>query len=140
MKLDFWKIAMRPGKPLMFGKLAGQRVMGLPGNPVSSMICARVFLVPLIRRMIGLGAGDFARRTAVLTTDMGANGPRQHYARAILETREGREVVAPVRSQDSSLIAALARSNALIVQPPHAPRTPAGSQVEVLLQIGRAHV
>jgi molybdopterin molybdotransferase len=128
MRLDFWKIAMRPGKPLMFGKLVGQRVMGLPGNPVSSMICARVFLVPLIRRMLGLAGQDFARRTAELSVDMPANGPRQHYARAVLEG----ERVSPVSSQDSSLIAALARSNALIVQPPHAPRAPAGSRVEVL--------
>ena len=64
MTLDFWKIAMRPGKPLMFGKLAGQRVMGLPGNPVSSMICTRVFLVPLIRRLLGLADQDFARTAA----------------------------------------------------------------------------
>lgn len=131
--LDFWKIAMRPGKPLMFGKMGGQRVMGVPGNPVSSMICARVFLMPLIRKMLGLADQDFARRQATLSVDMPANGPRQHYARAILETEAGRETVRPVTSQDSSLIAALARSNALIVQPPHAPKTPAGSTVEVLL-------
>ncbi len=128
MTLDFWKIAMRPGKPLMFGTLDGQRVMGLPGNPVSSMICARVFLVPLIRRLLGLPGLDFAKRSATLTVDMSANGPRQHYARAILTGG----TVAPVSSQDSSLIAALARSNALIVQPPHAPRSPAGTSVEVL--------
>ena len=67
MALDFWNIAMRPGKPLMFGTLGAQRVMGLPGNPVSSMICTRVFLVPLIRRLLGLPAGDFARRTARLS-------------------------------------------------------------------------
>ena len=129
MKLEFWKIAMRPGKPLMFGTLDGQRVMGLPGNPVSSMICARVFLVPLIRRLLGLPETDFARLTARLDVDMPANGPRQHYARAVLEGGK----VRPVASQDSSLIAALARSNALIVQPPHSPRWPAGTDVEVLL-------
>jgi molybdopterin molybdotransferase len=128
MKLDFWKIAMRPGKPLMFGTLGGQRVMGLPGNPVSSMICTRVFLVPLIQRLLGLPEQDFARLTAKLSADMPANGPRQHYARAILENGE----VRPVASQDSSLIAALARSNALIVQPPHSPKWPAGTEVEVL--------
>ena len=133
MKLDFWKIAMRPGKPLMFGKLGGQRVMGLPGNPVSSMICARVFLVPLIRRLLGVADHGFATRSAMLTEEMPANGPRQHYARAILDTVDGRETVRPVSSQDSSLIAALARSNALIVQPPHAPKSAAGSTVNVLL-------
>ena len=133
MKLDFWKIAMRPGKPLMFGKLAGQRVMGLPGNPVSSMICARVFLVPLIRRMLGLPDPGFACRRATLTHDLPANGPRQHYARAVLETREGQDVVSPVSSQDSSLIAALARSNALIVQAPHAPKSATGTAVDVMM-------
>jgi molybdopterin molybdotransferase len=132
MTLDFWKIAMRPGKPLMFCKLAGQRVMGLPGNPVSSMICARVFLVPLIRRMTGVSDEGFARHTAELAVDMPANGPRQHYARAILETTGEQPTVRPVSSQDSSLIAALARSNALIVQPPHSPAWPAGTRVEVL--------
>jgi molybdopterin molybdotransferase len=128
MTLDFWKIAMRPGKPLMFGTLGAQRVMGLPGNPVSSMICTRVFLVPLIRRLLGLPAGDFARIEARLSADMPANGPRQHYARAILEGAS----VRPVPSQDSSLIAALARSDALIIQPPHSPKWPAGTVVEVL--------
>jgi molybdopterin molybdotransferase len=133
MKLDFWTIAMRPGKPLMFGKLGRQRVMGVPGNPVSSMICARVFLVPLIRRLLGLSDQDFARRSAVLETPLPANGPRQHYARAIIEDEGGRQRVRPIASQDSSLIAALARSNGLIVQPPNAPMTPAGMEVEVLL-------
>ncbi len=132
--LDFWKIAMRPGKPLMFGKLAGQRMMGLPGNPVSSMICTRVFLIPLIRRLLGLADQDFARRKARLAVDMGANGPRQHYARAILETTtNGKQSVRPVSSQDSSLIAALAKSDALIVQPPHCPKWPAGTMVDVLM-------
>ena len=132
--LDFWKIAMRPGKPLMFGTLGGQRVLGLPGNPVSSMICTRVFLIPLIRRLLGLSDGDFARRTARLAVDMGANGPRQHYARAMLETsKDGELGVRPVSSQDSSLIAALAKSDALIVQPPYCPKWPAGTLVDVLM-------
>jgi molybdopterin molybdotransferase len=134
LALDFWKIAMRPGKPLMFGKLGPQRVMGLPGNPVSSLICTRVFLIPLIRRLLGANDADFAKTSAKLTADMTANGPRQHYARAVLETTDsGERLVGPVQSQDSSLIAALARSNALVVQPPHAPRWPAGTDVEVLL-------
>lgn len=134
MALDFWKIAMRPGKPLMFGTLGAQRVMGLPGNPVSSMICTRVFLVPLIRRLLGLPPGDSARLEVRLAADMPANGPRQHYARAVLEKGEhGAQSVRPVRSQDSSLIAALARSDALIVQPPHSPKWTSGTMVEVLL-------
>ena len=132
--IDFWKIAMRPGKPLMFGMRGSQRFIGLPGNPVSSLICGRVFLVPLVRKLLGEGETDFARRTARLSSDMGANGPRQHYARAVLEPVAGGSAsVSPVRSQDSSLIAALAQSNCLVVQPPHAPRWPAGTEVEVLL-------
>ncbi len=132
--LDFWKIAMRPGKPLMYGKIAGQRMMGLPGNPVSSMICTRVFLIPLIRRLLGLADPDFARRTARLAVDMAANGPRQHYARAVLDTSTvGALGVRPVSSQDSSLIAALAKSDALIVQPPHCPKWPAGTMVDLLM-------
>jgi molybdopterin molybdotransferase len=134
MVLDFWNIAMRPGKPLMFGKLGPQRVMGVPGNPVSSMICTRVFLVPLIRRLLGLADQDFARRSARLAADMPANGPRQHYARATIEAGPAGEAhVRPIRSQDSSLIAALAEADALIVLPPHAPKLPAGTAVEVLL-------
>ncbi len=132
--LDFWRIAMRPGKPLMFGRLGGQRVMGLPGNPVSSLICTRVFLIPLIRRMLGQGELDFARRPVRLATAMPANGPRQHYARAILSTdSKGQMTVRPVHSQDSSLLAALAEADALIVQAPHAPKLPQGAEVEVLL-------
>ena len=134
MALDFWKIAMRPGKPLMFGRLGRQLVLGLPGNPVSSIICARVFLVPLVRRLVGLDAERYARRTARLTADIPANGPRQHYARGVLATDDtGETTVRPVRSQDSSLLTPLAEADALIVQPPHSPQWPAGTRVEVLL-------
>ncbi len=134
MALDFWKIAMRPGKPLMHGSLGTQRILGLPGNPVSSLICTRVFMMPLIRRLAGLDDTTFARRTARLTAAMPANGPRQHYARAIVETGpHGETLVQPARSQDSSLMSVLADANALIVQPPHSPAWPAGTEVEVLL-------
>ena len=134
MALDFWKIAMRPGKPLMFGRLGRQRVLGLPGNPVSSMICARVFLVPLVTRLLGLSGADFGRSTARLATPMPANGPRQHYARAtIARSPDGGLTTTPVRSQDSSLLAPLAAADALLVQPPLSPAWPAGTAVEVLL-------
>ena len=142
MALDFWKIAMRPGKPLMYGRLgrhdagasSARRVLGLPGNPVSSMICGRVFLVPLVLALLGLDARAHARRTARLTADMPANGPRQHYARGVLATdASGETTVRPVRSQDSSLLTPLAEADALIVQPPHSPRWPTGTKVEVLL-------
>lgn len=133
MALDFWKIAMRPGKPLMFGRLGPQRVLGLPGNPVSSMICGRIFLLPLLRHLLGLEDQDFARATARLASDMPANGPRQHYARAIIEREAGGLLARPVRSQDSSLLAPLAEAGGLIVQPPNSPPWPAGTSVEVLL-------
>lgn len=134
LSLDFWKIDMRPGKPLMFGRLGRQRVLGLPGNPVSSMICGRLFLVPLLQALLGLPASGFARRSARLAAPMAANGSREHYARATLETAANGEIlVRPVRSQDSSLLVPLAQADALVVQPIGAPAWPAGTSVEVLL-------
>ena len=82
MALGFWKIAMRPGKPLMFGRLGQARVLGLPGNPVSSLVCTRVFLVPLIRALLGLPADDAQPLQARAGVALEANGPRQHYMRA----------------------------------------------------------
>src|SRR5690606_39751230 len=77
MELSFWKINMRPGKPLLHGRLGPQRVIGLPGNPVSALICTRVFLVPLVRRLLGLPQDDAAAVRAVLAEPVEANGPRQ---------------------------------------------------------------
>lgn len=133
MKLDFWKIAMRPGKPLMFGRLGEQRVLGLPGNPVSSLICARVFLVPLIERLTGINGEALPPVQARTTADLDANGPRQHYMRAIIEPdADGMPSVRPVRSQDSSLLSPLAEASGLIVRAPRAPALPSGSMIEVL--------
>src|SRR5262249_46882050 len=84
MALDFWKVAMRPGKPMLFGRLAGQRVLGLPGNPLSCLIAARVFLVPLIHRLLGRTDSPWPEQAAVLAEPLAANGPRQHYMRATL--------------------------------------------------------
>jgi molybdopterin molybdotransferase len=132
--LAFWKIAMRPGKPLMFGTDGRQRFLGMPGNPVSALICGRVFLVPLIRQMLGLGGAPFATQKVQLTKCMPANGIRQHYARAILGTApDGTPTASPVRSQDSSLLSPLAEAGALVVQPPNTPAWPAGTSVEALL-------
>jgi molybdopterin molybdotransferase len=131
--LDFWKIAMRPGKPLMFGRLGRQRILGLPGNPVSSLICGRVFLVPLIGRLLGLpdAAGDTVR--ARLDMPLEENGIRQHYMRALIEaTQDGLPSVRPVRSQDSSLLAPLAAASGLIVRSPGAAALPAGAEIDVL--------
>ncbi|MBX9588718.1 MAG: molybdopterin molybdotransferase MoeA [Hyphomonadaceae bacterium] len=133
MTLAFWKIAMRPGKPLMFGRLAQARVLGLPGNPVSSLICTRLFLLPLIRALLGQPALDQAPAQARLSVPLEANGPRQHYMRAVSSPGpDGLAQVAPVRSQDSSLLAPLAEANCLLVRAPRAPAAPAGSLVSIL--------
>jgi molybdopterin molybdotransferase len=132
--LAFWKIDMRPGKPLMFGRLGAQRVLGVPGNPVSALICGRVFLVPLIRALLGLPQDDPAAHRARLAEPIEPNGPRQHYMRAGLRARaDGVLEVVPARSQDSSLLTPLASADALLVRPPHAPALPAGAEVSVLL-------
>jgi molybdopterin molybdotransferase len=132
--LAFWKIDMRPGKPLMFGHLGAQRVLGLPGNPVSALICSRLFLVPLIRALLGLPQEDLATCRARLAKPIEANGPRQHYMRARLRKRaDGALDVKPVRSHDSSLLTPLASADALLVRPPHAPALPIGAEVSVIL-------
>lgn len=134
MALDFWKIAMRPGKPLMFGRLGDQRVIGLPGNPVSALICMRVFVVPLIARLLGQTVGPERLAQGVLSRAIGANGPRQHYMRATLVDRGAgaMALVEPVPSQDSSLMSPLARADCLIVRAAGAPAAAAGSAVDIL--------
>ena len=133
MELAFWKIAMRPGKPLMSGRLGDLRVVGLPGNPVSSLICARVFLVPLVEHLAGAPRPADVTRPAKTAVAIDANGPRQHYMRATLATgADGALVVTPVRSQDSSLLSPLAIADCLLVRPPRAAAVAAGDIVPVL--------
>jgi len=134
MILDFWKIAMRPGKPLMVGSLGKQRVVGLPGNPVSAMICGSIFVVPLIKTMLGLADVHPLLFKMNLQTPIRANGPRQHYMRAIMPVEESayRHVMA-IEDQDSSLQARFSRANALIVRPPHASAAQAGDEVDVII-------
>nr|WP_319382285.1 gephyrin-like molybdotransferase Glp [uncultured Roseibium sp.] len=134
MDLAFWRIAMRPGKPLMAGRLGSTRVLGLPGNPVSSLVCGLLFLKPLIHRMLGSSSGATAPRPAVLGGDLPENDRRQDYVRSTLhEDADGRLVATPFSKQDSSMLALLAKSGALIVRPPHAPALKAGSAVDVLV-------
>ena len=132
MALDFWKIAMRPGKPLMHGRLGSQHVVGLPGNPVSAMMCARIFLVPLIRALTGAAPAPDDGLRLPLAEALPANGPRTHYMRANQVMTGGRAAVRALANQDSSLISVLARADCLIVVPPDAPALPAGSEVDVL--------
>lgn len=139
MTLDFWKIAMRPGKPLMFGMRAtnsvtSQRVLGLPGNPVSALICGRIFLVPLIYAMLGRADAGRGMITARVTAPLEANGPRTHYMRAMLEPGDGTfAMVTPFASQDSSLVSPLANASCLIVRQPNAAAVAAGGEVAIML-------
>ena len=130
--LDFWKVAMRPGKPLMFGRDQNRTYLGLPGNPVSSLVCSRVFLVPLIHAMLGLSETESAPQMLPLANPIEANGPRTHYMRAVTERVGGAVHVRPVNSQDSSLLTRLAQSDALIVRSPNAPAASLGETVAVL--------
>jgi len=119
----FYKVAMRPGKPLMAGRIGGAVLLGLPGNPVSSMVCAHLFLIPILRAMAGLPAGARRTFTARLGCNLAANGPRAHFMRADLIPGNDFPEITPYESQDSSLLSVLSRANALLVRPPHdAPR------------------
>ena len=127
--VDFHRIAMRPGKPLMAGRFQGAPIVGLPGNPVSAMVCAILFLCPAVDAMLGLPAGPPPRRRAPLACPVGPGGPREHYMRARLE---GDGAVTPFANQDSSAQSVLARADVLAVRPPHAPPAAAGEMVEVI--------
>jgi molybdopterin molybdotransferase len=131
--MAFWRIAMRPGKPMMHGRLGAMRVIGLPGNPVSSYVCGFLFLVPLIRSLSGRDIIHHAREAAVLGRDLAANDQREDYLRARLEARaDGLPVAVPVNHQDSSLLGNLAAARALVIRPPFAPAAAKGSPCELL--------
>jgi molybdopterin molybdotransferase len=134
MELGFWKIAMRPGKPLMHGRLGKLIVLGLPGNPTSSTICAVLFLRPLLMALNGEpDAGSDPARAARLALDMKANGPRQDYARcALAHDADGVLVATPSEAQDSSLVKVMARADGLIVRPPNAGPAKAGDRCRVI--------
>jgi molybdopterin molybdotransferase len=131
--INFWKIALRPGKPFMYGRKGRTHVMGLPGNPVSALVTARIFLKPLLSVMSGLAADDPVT-TAVLDGTLSGNDERQDYVRASLAVHpDGRRVVAPFAAQDSSMQRVMQSSQALIVRPPLAPAAASGDTVQVLL-------
>ena len=133
LAVDFWKIAMRPGKPLLFGRIGETPILGLPGNPVSTLVCATLFLRPAMGVMQGLGAAPAQVDSAVLGADLPANDRRQDYLRARLETdSEGRRLAMPFPRQDSSMLATLARADCLIVRPPLAVPARAGDLVEIV--------
>ena len=131
--MAFWRIAMRPGKPMMHGRLDSMRVIGLPGNPVSSYVCGFLFMAPLIRALSGRTDVHHATEAAVLGRDLAANDVREDYLRARLEVRaDGVLVATPVNHQDSSLLGNLAAARALVIRSPFAPAAPAGSSCVIL--------
>ncbi len=132
MTLDFWKIAMRPGKPLMSGRLGPMRVLGLPGNPVASLVCSHLFLKPLVARLAGRRHRD-AAVTGIVAEAMAANDLRQDYVRARVEEIDGQLVASPFAIQDSSMLRTLADANGLVVRPPFAPALAAGDACPLLM-------
>ena len=128
LERSFYKVAMRPGKPLMAGMLASLPMIGLPGNPVSSMVCGHVFLRPALRAMQGLPATALDRQNAPLVAALGENGPREHYMRASLTNGE----ITAADRQDSALMSVLTTANTLIVRPPNDPARAPGDLVSFI--------
>jgi molybdopterin molybdotransferase len=128
----FWKIAMRPGKPLMAGRVLGIPMLGLPGNPVSAIVCGHLFLIPMLKAMLGLPDPAPQTLTAALGEDLPANGPRAHYMRARLSTPNGIATVTPFARQDSALLTILTEADALVIVAPDAPPQPKGSAVNYI--------
>jgi len=128
--LDFWKIAMRPGKPLMFGRFQDLPMLGLPGNPVSSMVCAVIFLRPAIRQMLGLAEPVEPPHQGILGRDLSANDRREDYLRSKLEIDgNGRTVLTPYPRQDSSMISVMSQAGGLAIRPANAPAAHAGDPI-----------
>ena len=136
LALSFWKIAMRPGRPLMHGRLGAMQVLGVPGNPVSSYVCAFLFLVPLIRKLTGRGDLALPTETATLGCDLAENDERADYLRSTLSNSGNGLVATPFPIQDSSMMAPLARADCLLVREPHAAPSKAGSPC-IIIKFGR---
>jgi molybdopterin molybdotransferase len=128
MEQSFYKVAMRPGKPLMAGRLGKMAMVGLPGNPVSAMVCGTIFVAPMIRAMLGLGKTAIPQRALPLKEAIGENGPREHYMRGFAD---GAGVII-ADQQDSSLLSVLSQSNVLIVRPPNDPARSVGETVNIV--------
>jgi molybdopterin molybdotransferase len=132
MERAFYKIAMRPGKPLMAGKLNGIPMLGLPGNPVSSIVCGHIFMLPMLRVLQGQPAKGPQMHSAILTEDLPANGPRAHYMRAKLLASKGHAMITPFKAQDSALLSVLSQADALLLRPVGDGPRAAGDIVEYL--------
>jgi molybdopterin molybdotransferase len=133
LALSFWKVALRPGRPMMHGRLGPMHVLGLPGNPVSAYVCAVLFLLPLIRQLAGRSDVAPAPETARLGRDLPANDERADYLRAVLTTgSDGIPVAIPAPVQDSSMLIPLARADCLLVREPFAPAAKAGDRCSII--------
>ncbi|MCB2115140.1 MAG: molybdopterin molybdotransferase MoeA, partial [Rhodobacteraceae bacterium] len=132
MTRAFYKVAMRPGKPLMAGQMAGSILLGLPGNPVSSIVCGHIFMRPLLRAMQGLPAEPLRTRKARLAEPVEANGPRTHFMRARLGRADGVTTIAPFARQDSALLSVLGEADALLVRPANDPARDAGIEADYI--------
>ena len=133
MDLGFWKIAMRPGKPMMMGRLGPMVALGLPGNPVSSIVCGHLFVTPLIEALLGMAEPERDRgEPAVLAVDLPANDERQDYLRSTFVTEAGERRVKPFPKQDSSMLANLARAEALVIRPVFAEPAKAGDPCRII--------
>jgi molybdopterin molybdotransferase len=128
----FWKIAMRPGKPLMAGRLGPSLMLGLPGNPVSAIVCGHLFLLPMLRAMQGLSATPAPTAQAILAEDVGPAGPRVHYMRARLSPGDGLPRITPFASQDSALLRILTEADALLIRPQDDGPRRAGERVDFI--------
>jgi molybdopterin molybdotransferase len=133
LAIDFWRIAMRPGKPLIFGRFRETAMLGLPGNPVSSLVCGLVFVVPAVRALLGLSTEGPGVEAAVLGCDVAENDEREDYLRAAYSRNSaGPPCATPYEKQDSSMLSVLTMAECLVVRPPHAPAARAGAAVEVI--------
>lgn len=133
LALSFWRVAMRPGRPMMHGRLGDMHVLGLPGNPASAYVCAVLFMVPLIRRLCGRADLELAHEPAILGADLPANDERADYLRATLTAgSDGRLVAYPAPQQDSSMLRPLAEAGCLLLREPHAAAAAAGSPCSII--------
>jgi molybdopterin molybdotransferase len=139
LAIDFWEIAMRPGKPLMSGSYRGTPMIGLPGNPVSTLVCSLLFLKPAMERLAGLPDNPDPPMTARLGRDLRQNDRRQDYLRSrLMRGPDGALEATPFEVQDSSMMRPLASSDCLVIRQPHAPAAAVGTQVPIILFPGGA--
>jgi molybdopterin molybdotransferase len=132
MELSFWKLALRPGRPLMHGRLGTMQVLGVPGNPVSAFVCGLLFMLPLIRRLAGRDDTATRTETAALGCDLPENDERADYLRATLKNGADGLVATPFSAQDSSMMAPLAKADCLVIREPYSPATKAGSACTIM--------